>query len=220
MTHRRGFTLIELLVVIAIIAILAAILFPVFAQAREAARATSCKSNLKQLITACQMYAGDNDDYWPSNSSRDWISPIDAPNQRSSWYVQLQPYIKNAGVFDCPSAPPGTLYQAGGINTAYLTNWWMIWNNREDAAIYQHTKLPIWVDAGQKWAGARSNEASLTTAVRFPTPIHNQRVNVAYADGHVGSVRLETTQPTEWWGCYSVSYCRDFLIANGSKCGE
>lgn len=220
MKQRRGFTLIELLVVIAIIAILAAILFPVFAQARETARSASCKSNLKQLITGCVMYATDNDGYWPSNSSKDWISPIDAPNQRSSWYTQLQPYVKNMGVFDCPSAPQGTLYQAGGINTAYVTNWWMIWNNREDSAIFQHAKLPIFVDAGQKWAGARSNEAVVSGTVRFPTPIHNERLNVAYADGHVGTVRLETVTPTAWWGCYSVYYCRDFLIANGTACGN
>src|SRR5437868_6204128 len=64
-THRRGFTLIELLVVIAIIAILAAILFPVFAQAREKARQTSCLSNLKQLSHAMLMYAGDYDELFP-----------------------------------------------------------------------------------------------------------------------------------------------------------
>src|SRR6266516_2599720 len=64
--HRRGFTLIELLVVIAIIAILAAILFPVFAQARDKARATGCLSNCKQLGTAVTMYAQDNDErfFW------------------------------------------------------------------------------------------------------------------------------------------------------------
>ncbi len=220
MTRRRGFTLIELLVVIAIIAILAAILFPVFARARETARGSTCKSNLKQLLVACSMYVSDNDEYWPSNSSRDWITPVEAPNQRTNWYSQLQPYIKNDGIFDCPSAPRGSLFQAGRINTAYYSNWWMIWNNREEAAIYLHTKLPIFVDAGQKWAGVRSHETSLTGPVQWPTPLHNARVNVAYADGHVSTVPLETTKPTEWWGCYSVSYCRDFLIRNGSKCGD
>jgi len=66
---RRGFTLIELLVVIAILAILAAILFPVFAHAREKARQTSCLSNLKQLATATQMYLQDYDSIFPSQSS-------------------------------------------------------------------------------------------------------------------------------------------------------
>ena len=65
MKNRRGFTLIELLVVIAIIAILAAILFPVFAQAREKARQTSCLSNLKQIGLAFKMYVQDYDERWP-----------------------------------------------------------------------------------------------------------------------------------------------------------
>ena len=67
MQNKRGFTLIELLVVIAIIAILAAILFPVFAQAREKARQASCQSNLKQIGIAFKMYVQDYDEKWPSN---------------------------------------------------------------------------------------------------------------------------------------------------------
>src|SRR5687768_5842679 len=91
---RRGFTLIELLVVIAIIAILAAILFPVFAAAREAARKTSCLSNLKQMSLAVSMYVSDNELYpvysYPSGSVR--------------WHTILQPYVKNEQVFVCPSS--------------------------------------------------------------------------------------------------------------------
>jgi prepilin-type N-terminal cleavage/methylation domain-containing protein/prepilin-type processing-associated H-X9-DG protein len=98
---RRGFTLIELLVVIAIIAILAAILFPVFAQAREAARKTSCLNNMKQMATAIQMYTQDYDEtycqaYWYAND-----------NNSSGGYMQwtgfMQPYIKNWNMFVCPS---------------------------------------------------------------------------------------------------------------------
>ena len=66
--RNRGFTLIELLVVIAIIAILAAILFPVFAQAREAARRSACLSNMKQISTALLMYAQDNDEILPASA--------------------------------------------------------------------------------------------------------------------------------------------------------
>src|SRR5687767_5245897 len=92
---RSGFTLIELLVVIAIIAILAAILFPVFAQAREKARSSSCLSNMKQLGTATIMYAQDYDGSYP-------LAWHDAPAEYG-FDVMLMPYTKNLQVFDCPS---------------------------------------------------------------------------------------------------------------------
>jgi prepilin-type N-terminal cleavage/methylation domain-containing protein/prepilin-type processing-associated H-X9-DG protein len=93
----RAFTLIELLVVIAIIAILAAILFPVFAQAREKARQSSCLSNLKQMGLAISMYAQDWEGY-PMMSS-----PSDAV-PRTRWPDYVYPYVKNQQLFICPSA--------------------------------------------------------------------------------------------------------------------
>jgi prepilin-type N-terminal cleavage/methylation domain-containing protein len=97
---RRGFTLIELLVVIAIIAILAAILFPVFAQVRDKARMTACGSNARQLSLAVQMYTQDHDETFPMAAIYD--APLDAPNRM--YMGQIKPYVKNEGVFLCPSA--------------------------------------------------------------------------------------------------------------------
>jgi len=118
---RHGFTLIELLVVIAIIAILAAILFPVFARARDAARKATCQSNLKQMGLAFRMYTSDYDEQMPNNGFdgaanggtancavettrsgyRGWISNV------------LMPYAKNQGIWKCPSYPG-----AGNFQTA------------------------------------------------------------------------------------------------------
>jgi len=101
---RRGFTLIELLVVIAIIAILAAILFPVFAQAREKARATMCLSNLKQIGLGFMMYAQDYDEVLPnSHYCTDGTSScVEALKVR--WRNAISPYIKNDQIRGCPDA--------------------------------------------------------------------------------------------------------------------
>ena len=93
---RRAFTLIELLVVIAIIAILAAILFPVFAQAKQAAKKTNLLSNMKQLSLSLKMYSGDYDDVLPMA----WFLPDSAgPGLGTQWNQRVFPYVKNDGVF-------------------------------------------------------------------------------------------------------------------------
>ena len=102
---RKGFTLIELLVVIAIIAILAAILFPVFAQAREKARSTSCLSNFKQLGTAFTMYLQDYDEMvLPRYNACPETGPAATPDASTLWTGTIQPYIKNKQIFVCPSS--------------------------------------------------------------------------------------------------------------------
>ena len=105
--RHRGFTLIELLVVIAIIAILAAILFPVFAQARDKARGSQCLSNVRQIGMAMMQYAQDYDEVLP----RTWYSPDGNNGWQDSnpaigqykWMDAVYPYVKNDGVFTCPS---------------------------------------------------------------------------------------------------------------------
>jgi len=99
--RRHGFTLIELLVVIAIIAILAAILFPVFAKAREKARQASCQSNLRQMGTAALMYAQDYDGRWILLSLPNVAWGL--PTGGHTWQVGIQPYMKSYQIQDCPS---------------------------------------------------------------------------------------------------------------------
>jgi len=123
---RKGFTLIELLVVIAIIAILAAILFPVFAQAREKARQATCQSNLKQIGNAIMMYVQDYDETYPINDGRGnvpafYTQPPDARGVASVarmgvWATTLQPYIKSYRIYQCPSCPLDTTTLSAPLN--------------------------------------------------------------------------------------------------------
>ncbi|MEN6544620.1 MAG: DUF1559 domain-containing protein [Armatimonadia bacterium] len=99
---RHGFTLIELLVVIAIIAILAAILFPVFAKAREKARQTSCLNNIKQITLGVLQYVQDYDERFVDDSAIPG-NPVPVGGI-CSWRFKIQPYIKNWQVFNCPSS--------------------------------------------------------------------------------------------------------------------
>jgi len=102
----RGFTLIELLVVIAIIAILAAILFPVFARAREAAKKSQCLSQMRQLVLSTEMYAQSNNSGLAPNANYGLATPV-------IWTEIIQPYVKDKGIFLCPSATA----------TRYAQNW-------------------------------------------------------------------------------------------------
>lgn len=115
-----GFTLIELLVVIAIIAILAAILFPVFAQAREKARAISCLSNVKQVNLAWNMYLQDYDEVMVTLYNP---NPGVQPAGYGAWWpYQLQPYIKNWQIFRCPDSADPKGDWGSGPNA-----WWYNW---------------------------------------------------------------------------------------------
>ncbi|MBI5831162.1 MAG: prepilin-type N-terminal cleavage/methylation domain-containing protein [Armatimonadetes bacterium] len=131
--RQRGFTLIELLVVIAIIAILAAILFPVFAKAREKARTSSCSSNLKQQMTAVIQYCQDYDEM---------MLPIRVGGAGSLsfvWTDIVQPYIKSTQVFVCPSA--------GGTKVSYTMQYGVWANGCSLASIPMPAQTPVIVDA-------------------------------------------------------------------------
>jgi prepilin-type N-terminal cleavage/methylation domain-containing protein/prepilin-type processing-associated H-X9-DG protein len=124
MKRRNAFTLIELLVVIAIIAILAAILFPVFAQAREKARQTTCASNMKQLGLAWLQYVEDYDEMSPQNFG-------ETPSLQ--WAGHIYPYVKSTGAYTCPddnstsaagAVSPAISYEYNdSLNTMPNANW-------------------------------------------------------------------------------------------------
>ncbi len=132
---RRAFTLIELLVVIAIIAILAAILFPVFARAKEAAKRSTCLSGMRQIVLATVMYGNDADDLLPDRRDlkRDlrgaatWSWPPSDP--RGGWAaVVLEPYVKNKDLWSCPSvagSAMGRLPQVEQATVSGTTRYWL-----------------------------------------------------------------------------------------------
>ncbi len=216
--RKAGFTLIELLVVIAIIAILAAILFPVFAQAREKARATSCLSNLKQIGLATQMYLQDYDGVYPTNvlpGPGYWLDPIDDPTMQPNWWSELQPYVKNQAIFVCPSATVMTYVLPGHANTSYMANWWVIYDGTAtEASVRSVSQCPLFTDAGETWSGAWTTDARPYPdgTQYWPRPIHSNGINANYADGHakwtpIGPVKLlapGSTWAIDWWGCYGA----------------
>ena len=158
---RRAFTLIELLVVIAIIAILAAILFPVFAKAREKARQNSCLSNTKQLGTGLVQYAQDYDETYPTHF---WGEGNAGQANSSTWWGGIFPYVKNVQVYSCPSRSSNAFTTTGNgwtfavwanFNTAFLKGNVCASNH------YGYNELMGNQGAGMKLANLRSPADSL-----------------------------------------------------------
>ena len=200
--RRRGFTLIELLVVIAIIAILAAILFPVFAKAREKARQTKCLSNMRQIGTAADMYNQDYDGHYPMSIY------LDLPSMTVwTFYDSLAPYMKNADILKCPSEerrigiaemqaipgmpPLGTSLVWVGYNGNYAVfedgpNNLLTTANH---AVVKDSELPRPADTFLMGDG----EIELQPDV-FDSPVlgaHNEGFNTAFCDGHAKWVKSQ-----------------------------
>ncbi len=222
---QEGFTLIELLVVIAIIAILAAILFPVFARARENARRASCQSNLKQMGLGIMQYTQDYDEKYLVE-----YSVVNGAGQL--WPQFIQPYVKSTQLFDCPSS---SATFSGGYDSSigYGLNYWLSGSGfygTSLAAINRPAETIMVAETGNDTDGlgyylsypsyysasAAPNDptygVNVPTAPARLTQRHLEGLNVLWADGHVkwskrallesdiGGPDTTATGSKYWWG--------------------
>jgi len=192
---RRGFTLIELLVVIAIIAILAAILFPVFARAREKARQSSCLSNTKQIGLAVLQYVQDYDETFPGSN----IPP-------AHWYGAVQPYINNAQVFICPSASDrdnaygGYGYNDYGTTGSNGLGWRTNYSSQLGPKLAEIEQPASMFMVGEPQGETHVFRGYLSTSY-CPSDRHNGGSNVVHVDGHskwYNAVNIRATQAAGW----------------------
>ena len=230
--RRQAFTLIELLVVIAVIAILAAILFPVFARARENARRSACQSNLKQIGLGVLQYTQDYDEKLPINygsNSANGSDPVDVfpyyeaqANAQMCWIVSVQPYVKSWQLFACPAAAKWTdTSWTDGIPTTISDT------NYNGNGVIFHSISPIYVSASQSLAtipnsasiimvqeyaqrtcdaSIRPNSSNATqyknVLISGQSQIHFDGSNFLFCDGHV-KWRKKTTLTAREFGINS-----------------
>ena len=225
----KGFTLIELLVVIAIIAILAAILFPVFARARENARKSSCQSNLKQIGLGVLQYVQDYDERFPRIAATGTIS--------AGWADRIQPYLKSTQLLKCPSFT-GTTQNTDPFAVGYTSYWFSrsiddpnspgagmaqaaILNptltilNGDGGSASPHTTAAFNANGcnaggappGTGLAGGCTGSPGLATNLTAAGQQHLEGLNVSFADGHVKWYKASTTQqsPVIYNGATSFS---------------
>jgi prepilin-type N-terminal cleavage/methylation domain-containing protein/prepilin-type processing-associated H-X9-DG protein len=192
---RRGFTLIELLVVIAIIAVLAAILFPVFAQARERARQTSCASNTRQIGLGILMYAQDFDETLPP------VAYEDGAGDDHQWTELIQPYLKNRQMFLCPSDAKSKQISYGLSELAFVD----LEDDPADrpltlAAFQTPTTTVMLGETGTKddyieqvpdvFKMVEPSDGLDDDDDARPAPRHFERANLTFMDGHAKPMRL------------------------------
>ena len=231
--NSAAFTLIELLVVISIISLLAAILFPVFARARENARRASCMSNVKQMALAFMQYTQDYDErlplyqrcsaQQPVGGLRGWNTSSCPGQAAQPWNNQIQPYVKSTQIFNCPSAKYGegeeaVEYKGAATNppnwsygyNRYVAFGFLVSSGNPPvdidkpglslAAIPQPTVTPLVMDSTyyltdpnhqcvnktmNPWCTDPNNDSSDP-----PNPRHLDTFNIAFADGHVKSAKI------------------------------
>jgi len=241
---RRAFTLIELLVVIAIIAILAAILFPVFAQARESARLTSCLSNMKQIGLAWNMYAQDFDETYPLSRMIYGLVP-DGPDNGSlhcdcdqncdknhTWKALTMPYVKSYDVYKCPSNPNNTLNGEEadkGFKRSYGTNGVVMWGWRpyKEAQVNRPSTTVMVLET--TWECADLGD----WVARIQTPpacgwgqgfnLHrgkNGLQNWAFFDGHAKTYKLPNVFSVQGGTVEQNGYNLIGRDADGNDCGD
>lgn len=207
---RKGFTLIELLIVIAIIAILAAILFPVFARARENARKTSCLSNLKQIGLGVMQYTQDYDEYYPLNQA----GSTQTERRQNSWRSQIFPYVKSTQLFVCPSNPLKDTWTndstQGGGGVIDPTEFKISYQCNRRGALGRGTATPVEMshvaeieNAAQliTIAEVRGTSAAYDGDLNYDDAGHNNALfaghlgmtNYLFADGHAKALRPSST---------------------------
>jgi prepilin-type N-terminal cleavage/methylation domain-containing protein/prepilin-type processing-associated H-X9-DG protein len=216
--RKLGFTLIELLVVIAIIAILAAILFPVFARARENARRASCSSNLKQLGLAMMQYSQDYDEKLPSLNGPLYVDTTMGDfNKRSTgetqhgWATRIYPYVKNSQVYVCPSndfrncginyAIPWCAYDSTGAVIVYFAT-----SNWDGPSLAKFTKPAESLMITENGGGG-GDQYMLSYEYYAAARPHFDGGNIAFADGHVKYRMFNKGNiPGAWPAAYNAAY--------------
>ncbi len=220
-TPNTAFTLIELLVVIAIISILAALLFPVFAQARAKARATSCASNMKQAGYAFAMYAQDYDGLYPcAVDPADRVTPqiwnnfpdFKAQIPTLPWlHETLMPYVKSPEIFHCPSDTGTLIEDFTGLylgadhslfrkyGTSYLYRTEIALRHSGDAFFQTPSQLNVYMDGSGLWHGSGADDLAIGVLKfdRTNPLLFARRFNTLHGDGHVKS--LTFSQVWELW---------------------